>query len=73
MIRASNKAGLAGIDVGEGERDAKEVELSRLIPLVMVGREWGEECEREDGKGGEEAREVDPVRLPGSWLRQVGV
>lgn len=73
MIRASNRAGLAGIEVGEGERDAKEVELSRLIPLVMVGREWREGCERECGKGGEKAREADPVRLPGSWLRQVGV
>ena len=31
MIRTRNRAGLAGIEMGEGERDAKEVELSRLL------------------------------------------
>lgn len=55
MIRASNKAGLAGIEVGEGERDAKEVELSRLIPLVM--EENGEKDVRESVEKGERRQE----------------
>ena len=33
MIRTRNGAGLTGIEMGEGERDAKGVELSRLLFL----------------------------------------
>lgn len=69
MIRACHKAGLAGMKMWKSKKDAEEVERKTLFST-------GDERERNvRGRAEERERErnVDPVRRPGSCLKQPAI